>query len=148
MCICGSYVSRTHDVIDDVTRSKNMWLTGHHHETLRFRFGFSLNDRRRSKMKMFSGIFKIHVLNMRVLSGLQIWKLHCRLCKTKLIWPRWRHKWRHSATLNIALWPISREWMRILYFWDIHDQSWFQRIRFLRSQIQGQGRRITRWSWH
>ena len=94
------------------------------------------------KSKPFSGIFIIHVLYTIVLIGLQIWQLHCELCKTRPVWPRWRHQWRQAWLWILSsififrkgwvpgqvLWPVSQEWLRISYFRFIHDRRRSQDI--------------------
>ena len=113
------YRSRTHDVIDYVTRSKGQTLKlpqlnkflsyvvkqkivkmcGSRDIFLihpSFGLGFGSKDCQRSKIEAFFG-------SLQNLFLFQIWKLDGKWCETKPFWPPWRHQWRHSATLNIAI---------------------------------------------
>ena len=55
------------------------------------------------KSELFSALFKIHALHMIASIWLQVWKLDGKLCRMKTLWSWWHHQWRHSVTLNIAV---------------------------------------------
>ena len=105
VCCCTSYVSRTHDAIDDITSSKsmsnfvtaitrpvftvqreniychNIWLTGSWHSSV----GFGLKDRQRLRIEPVFGNFTIRAIDIIASFGLQIWKLNDRLSNESIL---------------------------------------------------------------
>ena len=72
----------------------NLWLMSHLSNTLMFRFRFQFKRAPEvQKMKLFSGISKIHVFHMIASVWLPTWKVDDKLC----------NQWRYCFTLNITL---------------------------------------------
>ena len=124
MSSCASYVSRTHDVIDDVTRSQsksnfeidispsifelerrpkaqniansNGYLSGI--------FNFRYNFRWKSLSRAQNGG---HFSNFESLNTAsiwpQIWKEHSKLCQKKFFSWWWPNRWRHRVASKSAL---------------------------------------------
>ena len=137
MSSCASYVSRTHDVIDDVTRwqSRSKFEidispsifelerrskaqnVGNAYGYLSDIFNFRYNLRWKSLSRARNGG---HFLNFEILNTAsiwpQIWKDRPKLCQKKYFSWWWRHRWRHR-------WPRIRPYI-FLYEWNsylFHD---------------------------
>ena len=128
MSSCASYVSRTHDVIDDVTRwqsrsnfkidispsifelerrskAQNVWNANGY---LSGMFNFRYNFRWKSLSRAQNGG---HFENFEILNTAsiwpQIWKERPKFCQKKYFSWWWRHRWRHRVASNSALYIPS-----------------------------------------
>ena len=124
MSSCASYVSRSHDVIDDVTRSQSRsnfeidispsifelerrskaQNVGNAHGYLSGIFNFRYNFRLKSLSRALnSGHFEnFEILNTASIWP-QIWKDRPKLCQKKVFSWWWRHRWRHRVASKSAL---------------------------------------------
>ena len=127
MSSCASYVSRTHDVVDDVTRSQNRsnfeshispsifelerrskaQNVGNAHGYLSGLFNFRYNFRQKSLSRAQNNG---HFENFEILNTASIWPQICKdrpkLCQTKVFSWWWRHRWRHRVTSKSALYIL------------------------------------------
>ena len=124
MTSCASYVSHTHDVIDDVTRwqsrskfeidispsifelerRSNTQNVGNTNGYLSDIFNFRYNFRWKRLSRAQNGG---HFLNFEMINTAsiwpQIWKDRPKLCQKNYFSWRWRHRWRHRVASNSAL---------------------------------------------
>ena len=116
---CASYVSRTHDVIDDVTRARsrsyfeidtspsifelerrpkahaNGYLSGI------FNFGYSFRWKSLSRAQNGGHFINFEWLNTAS-TWPQIWKDRSKLSQKSFLW-WWRHRWRHKVASTSAI---------------------------------------------
>ena len=124
MSSCASYVSRTHDVFDDVTRwqsrskfeivispstfelerrsiAQNVGNANGYLSDI-FNFGITSGEKVCHELKMAAIFINFEILNTASISP-QIWKDRPQLCQKKYFSWWLRHRWRHRVASDSAL---------------------------------------------